>query len=401
VFTNVLGSLTTALPRYFIFGSYVPTLLALAFNAGFLYVQFAPFREFVGERLRLPTAVAIAALFLATVVVAYIASALSDTARQALEGRSWPRRFAGPFVVDEVLRRNSIAERYETARFNRVWIRRCRSEWRDKLEAAADRGRRAHPGKQGHTMSQNLAKHFKKTEATLQAQKIVLYTDLASLIDAAEAELENFDDAVDTKATATRSQLLSVIDQSIISASAREQRSGLQLRQNYGVGEPYPTTFGNIGASPDAYTVPMYGLEVDAFWSALQTVLRKSDDKAYTALQDVKTQLDFIILSFWYSVLTAVWVFPLANAGQVYATAVIGGACLTLATCCYLLALQTYRTYADLLRACIDVNRFSLLRALHVPLPGSAAQERRIWQALFDASRDEGPTGFGFDHSNA
>jgi hypothetical protein len=48
----------------------------------------------------------------------------------------------------------------------------------------------------------------------------------------------------------------------------------------------------------------------------------------------------------------------------------------------YRVALQNYRAFANLLCASVDLFRTDLLKALRVPLPANAEQERLIWETI-------------------
>jgi hypothetical protein len=139
---------------------------------------------------------------------------------------------------------------------------------------------------------------------------------------------------------------------------------------------------------------------MSTFFTRLQTYLVKKDDKAYSIVIDAKTQLDFLVTCCWYSALTtAIWYVLLVawgDLGTFLWLATLGPAA-TLAF--YYLAVENYVAYAEIVKACLDVNRFALLGALDIPLPGSNREERRLWAALSRSSlaRFDG-IEFGYEH---
>jgi hypothetical protein len=108
------------------------------------------------------------------------------------------------------------------------------------------------------------------------------------------------------------------------------------------------------------------------------------DSAHYGLLQDSKTQLDFLVSMFWLIVLSlAAWTVYEGLYGTsptVVLTIAIGGALALVVL--YRLALETYGTFVDLLRASVDLYRFDLLEALHLALPDNAHHERALWPAV-------------------
>jgi hypothetical protein len=95
-------------------------------------------------------------------------------------------------------------------------------------------------------------------------------------------------------------------------------------------------------------------------------------------------QLDFLVALIWLTfAFTVIWVIVLPWLGEaktLFLAIAIAGPILTYIW--YRLAIQNYRPYCDLLRACIDLYRLDLLKALHIPLPANAEEEREIWETL-------------------
>jgi hypothetical protein len=87
VFTNLIGTLTGLLPKNFFFGSYMPVLIFGYINGLLLYVHAAAFRDFFHSRLANPLTFATLVLFVASLIVAYVLSSVTDFLREVLEGK--------------------------------------------------------------------------------------------------------------------------------------------------------------------------------------------------------------------------------------------------------------------------------------------------------------------------
>lgn len=87
---------------------------------------------------------------------------------------------------------------------------------------------------------------------------------------------------------------------------------------------------------------------------------------------------------FWLTVASTAWwvvVLPFVTRGWMpVLIAGIGGPLL--ARSCYSIAVQNYRSFADLLRSSIDLFRFELLKTFKVPLPQDIEAERLLWDQL-------------------
>jgi hypothetical protein len=129
-------------------------------------------------------------------------------------------------------------------------------------------------------------------------------------------------------------------------------------------------------------------MDLSIFFTRLQTHLVKVEDKAYPIVLDAKTQLDFLVVCCWFSgASTLLWYLALIAQGgslETYFAVAILGPLSTVSF--YYLAAENYISYAEVVRACVDINRFSLLHALAIPTPKSNREERRVWSALSRAT---------------
>jgi hypothetical protein len=52
----------------------------------------------------------------------------------------------------------------------------------------------------------------------------------------------------------------------------------------------------------------------------------------------------------------------------------------------YRLAVTNYLAYGQVIRANVDLNRFSLLESLHIRRPSGIREERELWKGLRELS---------------
>src|ERR1700761_8672465 len=90
MFSNIIGTLTSLLPKNFIFSAYVPTLIFGFINLALLYVNVAAFRAWAQPQLVTPLSLTTAVLFVASVVFAYVLTTINDFLREVLEGKFIP-----------------------------------------------------------------------------------------------------------------------------------------------------------------------------------------------------------------------------------------------------------------------------------------------------------------------
>lgn len=154
-----------------------------------------------------------------------------------------------------------------------------------------------------------------------------------------------------------------------------------------------PTTMGNIGRAIGTYTLSRHQLDLDIFWTRLQNSLQKDAKEYYAVLQDTKVQVDCAVTLFWLSLAftlfwtpALIWWFFDSTVREFLLVGIGGSACVAGS---YLLACQSYRVFADVMRSSVDLFRFQVLEALHLPLPFSSQEEQDLWFKL------GGAIGFG------
>lgn len=143
-----------------------------------------------------------------------------------------------------------------------------------------------------------------------------------------------------------------------------------------------PTRMGNYSNVHREYGVSRFGLDIEHFWPRLLKVIR-DDEKFYPMLEESKNQLDFsIAFTAVLGFSTFVWM-PLTIWAQGFWPWVLVCTLGPIATMiAYQVAVQNYRSFSEVVRSAIDLNRFELLKLLHIDLPAHADAEKELWKKL-------------------
>jgi hypothetical protein len=393
VFTNVIGAFTSLLPKYFIFSSYVPVLIFGFINAGLLYLLSAWVRHAVNFALSASQGLTITVAFVATIVAAYVVASVNDFLRKTLEGRYrlWPPPpFRNLFVESEQHRRSVLQRHYQKSRRDRFALEGLITNCQRALRDACSNGSSLHPHHAHYHLESNpaaaVALEALRTTAS-QPERVdatVIEPAVTSMVQALTHNDIRYDDAL----ASDYRDLLALMTIVLSAFTQREYDDAMELATTFGTGTAAPTRMGNIAEAIQGYAVGLYGLDLNAFFSRLQSYLVKTDDKGYSIVQDAKTQLDFLVSCCWFSAAsTILWFVVLVLQGGyllIYLAVAVFGPFTTIAA--YFLACENYRAYGEVVRACVDLNRFALLHALDIPLPMSTRDERRIWGILSRAA---------------
>jgi hypothetical protein len=387
MFTSVIGTLTSLLPKYFIFGAYVPVLIFGFINFTLTFFYAAWFRNAIGYALKTWPGLTVAVAFVATVVVAYVVSAINDFPREFLEGRHlWPRGLAKGLRARQRRRRKKLVRKYRYARDARFVLARRVAEWQQSLRLAGIRGSNAHRGRVAFDPRNDpAAQAIKALPFIIKPRHLEETTSrIETAVAAMKCALWNNDRTVDASLDSARVWLEQYVDTALNVASQAEFKTATKLYWSFGAGPVKPTRMGNVAAAIQSYAVGRYKIDLTIFLSRLQAVLIRSGDKGYPIVLDAKAQLDFLVACCCFSGLTAViWLIAFAAEGTdwiSYIGLAIVGPLVTRAL--YYLTAESYLSYAECLRACLDINRFSLLRATDIELPGSLREERALWSTL-------------------
>jgi hypothetical protein len=144
-----------------------------------------------------------------------------------------------------------------------------------------------------------------------------------------------------------------------------------------------PTRLGNVFQSAESYPSDdhLYGMDAVFFWPRLYPLL---PDALRTELASARSFIDMMLVNSVLSMVLAVGVAVDGAAARLPAAVVILAVAglLLVSRASYVGAVNAAVAYAELVRTSFDLHRRDLLRALGLALPGSLAEERKLWRAI-------------------
>ncbi len=153
------------------------------------------------------------------------------------------------------------------------------------------------------------------------------------------------------------------------------------------------TALGNAMAAVETRVGRGYGIDGPVAWPRLYPLLRPD---VRTVVDDRRNSLDLnarlCATSLVLSVVTAVL---LGRSGWWWLVTVVP---VALAVGAYHAAVRAAIAYGEAVAVAIDLQRFDLLTALHLPLPADAAAERVVFRNLCALWRQNAPVPFVYHH---
>jgi hypothetical protein len=319
---------------------------------------------------------------LGVAVISYVLSTLSVFLREVLEGKYLPFRRLQDALSQKYRERLAVLEGKLAA------SRRARRKLLDFQKAATRSMGNAY--RAGQTRNSCGYQRRKELTALLDcrvANQDISQDQLQREVDAITPILEANNPELDADESANLDAdyvaLAGLIGYALDRADAEYARYLTEFQFDYAGQDVAPTRLGNISMVAPYYALSRYSINLDIFWTRLQKIAQ-GDTNVYASLQDAKTQLDFLVSLIWHTLIfTVLWVILLpllTEAKYLYSIIVVIGP-LTL-WIWYLIALQNYRAFSDLLRAAVDVYRLELLKTLRIPLPPNAENECLVWEML-------------------
>jgi len=394
MFSTIVSSLTNLLPGTFFISAYLPVLIFSFLNAAFFYAHDTTFRHLARVQFAHPLSSTTTVLVVASIVAAYVVNALADFMRELLEGRHLP-----PWLKRALSARHTATIAAYDVAFGRARELASdlgdaqRSAWASALDRTTTAGDGSAPAEvtvSGRTIYQG-------PMPWRLLENVVRDNDPFAAVDVewAVAALRAARAAACVRCPAERvaeldldvRRLLVTIDYARDLANENEVRAYTRRHTRYGL-TAMPTRFGNVGASIQSYPTTRYGIDLDTFWSRLQGILPEAGEKPASSLVGAKMQLDFLVSCTWLAaVSTAFWLVMLVLYGRsvppFLAMAIAGPAAVALLS---FLAKPSYLAYGMIVRATIDLHRFTLLEGLHLRRPTGIRSERRLWRGLRELS---------------
>ncbi len=387
--------------KRFWLASVFPLLLFLLASGWMVYRQCPAFKpwltSFEGLKEQAVLYSAVAAVLLA---LSYIFSAMNSTLLEWLEGKKGMARLLRPWLYwHQQAKLEQIQKQYCQTAFTAVGIEENLKSWLQQIDDARAAGIKrdecdAHWRKtpEGKTVTMLLGKARRggyipfagMTKAVTALQKL-----LAS--NSATKSDENSKD-LDAAYTAFKNAIFYARDRSQFNRVRLYNKRQFTYPGSFEVKDPSNpeaqlqnvlalTAMGNIGQSIRSYAITRYNMDLDIFWSRLQSSI-KSNDGYFTMLQDIKVQVDCMVSLVWlcaiFSLIWTPWMF-FQRASVEFAVAGVAG---FLSIWLYSLACSSYAVFADVMRSAVDLFRFKLLDDLHLGLPARPEEESYLWERL-------------------
>jgi hypothetical protein len=389
--TTLLDRLGILVSRQFVVSYFVPVLVFSFLNGILLAWQSATVRQWAPEEFAGFKALNLVVVLIGLAVIAYGFLSVNVYLRQVLEGRRLlPETMWKRLAEKERRRRQNLSTCYETARNEFLRIDRAKPEWKKQLITASDEGHAKPSTNLGYPnnceAARLVAELLNKRDKGDRASQNEISLAVAEL----SSVLKNIDREREPRLGDDYESLLDFLDNADVPWNALRIAKLNQLQTEFGINDPLPTRMGNIASALEGYAQTRYRMNLETFWNRMQPAVQ-SNEKFYGMLLDAKCQLDFLVLSCWLSVFTAmVWLvlMPWLTFSWTFYLVISVGVPL-LAKFFYQLALENYIVFADLVKSAVDLFRFQLLDHLHIPLPSGIREERDLWAAL------EGLSQFG------
>ena len=380
--STFLSQLQSYFSKYFFVGCVLPVVAFAFINCLGAYLTLDAVRKWTETNIAkwADTASVTAAVGVALVIFAYLLSALSTFLRRQLEG-SWWRPLAQPFIPAQNRRRQHIIDAVYESAMNMADLDLA-PQWEEKLRKAREQGMRASPNRVFNAPDKDdIEETLKHLEQMRKEHKMLGAGELETLTFRLVDRLSACDADASHVVSREHERLVALIDYGRMRATARHAAAQNELNSNFGAQELAPTKMGNIANTIQSYALRRYHCNLEVIWSNLQRVVQR-DEKSQAALQEAKTQLDFLIACCWLTLVwTLLWMVVtglLIPNRTGFLSVALGGPAI--AYMWYRAAAEQYRSFADVAMTCLDSFRLDLLSELHLRSPADVEDERLIWQ---------------------
>ncbi|HYK00885.1 MAG TPA: hypothetical protein VE974_03960 [Thermoanaerobaculia bacterium] len=389
--STVLGKIETIFSKYMLLSSVYPVLIATFLNLVLLFHNSLSFRRWLKDlkpEANMESVFNLTAVAVGVAVAAFVLSTISQLLRELVEGKHWPDWLGNLAIPLQHRRKNALSTKIAQKKKERRQFRTLPEKLSDQLTEARQVGKRDHP----------TTCNYPASLASLEPLRVLREKGAAigakDLEDVA-AELmavlrENFADLPNGFANADHARRLDadVTDLEELAKYARRHVSMelIELHEHrdlvFGEQSVAPTAAGNMVNAVSSYAWRRYRFSMDLFWTRLQQVLQS--DPYYATIQSAKAELDSLIALFWLIAATTVgwWIALACGTASFWSFVAVSLGGPALCAMLYSLILTSYRGFNDLLRSAVDLYRFKLLTALHLPLPEGPVEERKIWEDL-------------------
>lgn len=404
----LLDKLKDLFSKSFIISSFLPVFVAVAVNALLLYETNERFRAFV--RASEPKGNNVGAVLQGGTVlfaVAVIASLLSPSItffREVLEGEHWLRpfnRIRGALIAAESANLSACEQHIRAVKYQRNQLEQLEPRWTKGLRDAAmgTGGANQFDGTPSPRLEACID-DLNTGRLVIAAPQVIMkgFADLTAAYDELLAQLNTTVRPVSNELDQRWDGFLNLVTRAKRRLDLEIAEKTYERQRRWGQSGIMPTELGNLTQATAVYGMLRYGFSVEFGWSRLQQVLQK-DSARIAPLQDVKSNFDAVITLFWLIAATTIgWGIYLAfqfSLGMFLLVAIGGGVACELL---YRTAVASYAAFGELLRSSIDLFRFDLLKALHLPLPAGRHEEEGLWLRLRKQTEFGEAADLRYDH---
>lgn len=270
--------------------------------------------------------------------------------------------------------------------------------WMQRLLAARERGEATAPTI-GAAPSPGLKREYGEVQACiyglepvepgrLDALCAALEPELAATRVADGSELDRMHVGFYDLATLARARAENARNAAL---SARRSRFPVNLST---VG---PTRMANVSELYRDHSLTHYRLDPEVFWLHLQRCAA-ADEQFRPILEEARLKLDVSVAMAMAFVLASLSTGFVVGSGHSVWLLVLAAVGFPIAALLFYHAtIVNLRVYGEAVTATIDLFRFDVLRALHLPLPADSDAERRLWESLTLSSQLLGDGGFTYE----
>jgi hypothetical protein len=146
-------------------------------------------------------------------------------------------------------------------------------------------------------------------------------------------------------------------------------------------GDVAPTALGTLGYANAEYVRRNYGVELAVIWPRISLLL---PSQLANQIEETEAAIDQLVA---FSATTILFGLVAGSIAAYHGAAIIISILLSLVS--YIFAFMVYRAvlpaaeqWSQLVRTGLDLHRFELLAALHLPYPRTSTEDRALWQRL-------------------
>lgn len=395
--TGVLDALQGIFGKGFALAGFLPIVLVTSISWILGCWLWPSCRDLSDYFLRLKMtqqfAIAILALLLLS-MISFVFWLLNPVFRQTLEGRIFPISLQDVLANRHRRRMEALENEKQVLLTEYGLFRQAEQTWPAELTKAAI-------GNGQTIQDQSLLKDYAALKARFEKLALVKYSIVEGIYTRLIQELHATSIKVKGVEEAQKGMIESIIPAGKVRAQRAFFRKLLDRSLSYPTQEMSlgPTRLANIQEAQRDYIMASYGIDLSMFWSDLQK-MASDDEKFAGILEQTKLRLDFAVaMTAISAIFTLGWIILHFFTGN-YLTAYVFVTIAALATTllCHRLVFINYSAFAETSRTAVELYRFKLMQALHLPLPATTDAEQKTWSDLADRLEAGVPVNVNYVH---